>query len=711
VKIALEELKSFNLYDGLPEKLKGLKQGEYYCFYYVPDYDNSKIKIIKDFIAVTLNASLYRDVYNVAREAKSGDVFLGYFTTRFETRDGLFYLMLNSFVQQEILSDFYAYASESDTKSEFKISNTASVDIISRDSFSNALSYFMHPEKTNTVLSIYDIVADFVKEHHKTNLYGGIIKRVVQMVFHDSGVMADENGALRFMTIGEKAILSAEQEEKLQTAKSLLRSLVNPNDVYVQTGWYYNIHDGLWRTNISDTESRLNETLVVKINDDLSIYKPLYCPVSQEQIVANLSKPDVLFGLGYNGKLSNILIHKKLYAHYPELVNLGLVFANNKAGIYYHSDSSEGGGFINIQGDKKQDHILSTLLHETQHAVQAIEGFAKGGNTTIANFVIALGGKGVRPIFASISNFQKFISSRSGNVAFYNELKSAVEQIKVSSPVSQQLKGELMSNFMSDYEKFKANANNVGFYLIYILADTKVFNEGAIIDFLEQYYGDDIYTMFEQIKDAIMSADRATQKLLSEGFSEQDTKMVNFMAYQDLLGETEARGTQHQMRIPMNLTNYFFLNEWEKSPTKSVAVIGGKYIFRDTSKIVGACEKTLDGKYILHFKKDISSIPFIHELGHIVHDILEDRGFGEIIKNEFDKAVVGEDYQEYFVNVFLGYIYNFYFDSLIGEDLASTYSREENKIIFDILSDMFSPMPQGIAEVGAYLKELEKITE
>jgi hypothetical protein len=709
MKISLQELKYHKLYDNLPEKLKELKTGEYYCFYYVPDYDNSKIVIVKDFVSLNLNTSLYRDVYNVVNKAKSSDIFLGYFTNKIETRDGLVYLMLNSLFDKEVVIDFFAYANENDTKNDIKISNSASVEVYNRDSFSDAMAYFVHPDKLNTVLSIYDIVDDFVKRNHNTTLYGGIVKRVVQMVTHESGVMADENGTLRYMTIGEKAVLTESQKDKLKTAKSLIRSLINPNDVYVQTGWYYNVNDGLWRTNISDFDSSINETFLVKVSDT-KIYNPPYSPVTQEQILNSLKKPEYLLSLGYNGKLNDVLNHKVLFSHYPQLATLPLFFAYNNANIFYFSGSGEESGFINIQGQKEKHHILSILLHETQHAIQSIEGFAKGGNQHFADFVIALGGKGVRRIFASISNFQKFIYTQINTEYLYNELKSAIEQIKANSNNARYLKSTILSDYMQNYDIFRSNTNNIGFYLIYLISDTKVFNEGAIIDFLESNYGDEIYEMFELIKEGIESSNRASEKLLSEGYNKEDVRIINFNTYQNLLGEMEARGTQHQMRIPVNLSNYFFLNEWEKSPTKSVAVIGGRYVFRDTSKIVGACEKCLDGKYILHFKKNISSIPFIHELGHIVHDMVIERGFGNVVKNEYDKEIVADDYEEYFVNVFLGYIAENYSDSLLGSDFAKDFSIKKNEVIFHILSDIFSPKPKDLNEVQSYIKNLEELT-
>lgn len=707
MRITIEELSAYGVSENLPPAFKSLKAGEYYCFYYVMDYDNSKIRIIKDFIAIQLNTSLYRDIFSVIQAAGTADLFLGYFTNTIETRDGLFYLFLNTYAPSQNVQDFYAAASQSDTANELRVSNSASIDIRSRESFAEALAFFCHPDKINTILSVYDIVNDYSQFKHKTSLYGGVIKRVVQLVTHDCGVVSEENGSLRFMVIGENANLSQEQKERLNTAKSLLRSLVNPKDIYIQTGWSFDVNDGYWRTNISDVGSSINNQLVVKINDNLSIYKPNFCPVTQEQIVTNINNPVLLLNQGYNGRLSDILEHDTLYRYYPELASLPLVFAYNKSNTFYYSHSSERFQFINITGDEKNHNILSILLHETQHAIQRIENFATGGNSDFANFVIALGGKQVRSIFASIFNFQKFVSTQVNTEELYLEFRSAIEQISANSPSSRQYKSIILNDLMPTYSSFLQNTNSAAFYLIYLITDTKVFNEGAIISFLETYYGDEVYDMFEKIKDSIDGANRASEKLLSEGFTREDVRIINFNTYQNLLGEMEARGTQHQMRIPLNLTNYFFLSEYEKSPTKSIAVIGGQYIERDVSKIFGACEKGSDGRYILHFKKNISAEPFLHELGHIVHDILKEIGFGQILKNEYDKEILSDDYDEFFVNVFLGYLADNYKDTYIGQDLIMNFSIKKNEVIYQILDDIFNPIPQDLEIIQKVLKELE----
>jgi hypothetical protein len=707
MKINIEDLSYYGLSDNLPELFRNLKSGEYYCFYYTMDDKTSTIGIVKDFIAVNLNTSLYKDIRSVITQAKTNEVYLGYFTNRLETRDGLLYFLLNSYAPANAVTNFFAIASERDKNIDLRISNSASVDIISRDSFSEALSYFAHPDKVNTILSIYDIVNDYSKQKHNASLYGDVINKVVQLITHDAGVLSENGGTMRYMVVGEQASLNEEQRASLKTAKALLRSLINPFDIYTQTGWHFSSEDGYWRTNISDYEASLDESLMVRVNDYFSFYKPTYCPVSQEQIAVNIAKPLVLFNAGYNGKLSDILKHKSLYQFYPELADMPLIFAYNDSNVFYYQDSSDTFKYINITGNPTDANLLSILLHEVQHAVQGIEGFAKGGNNQLANFVIALGGKGVRPIFASIFNFKKFISTQINTEELYAELKSSIQDMTCNIPSSSKFKSAILNEFMATYEVFKQSSGNVALYLIYLIVDTKVFNEGAIINFLERIYGEGIYDLFEMIKDAIQETDMASKKLLSEGFSKEDVKIINFNTYQNLLGEMEARGTQHQMGIPMNLTNYFFLNEYEKSPTKSIAVIGGKYIKRDISTIVGACEKTQDGSYVLHFKKNVSSIPFIHELGHIVHDILKEIGFGEAIKNEYDKDLLFDDYDEYFVNIFMGYISDNYKDSPIGLDLANNFSARKNPIIYQILDDIFNAKPENFDVIMNVLKEME----
>jgi hypothetical protein len=80
--------------------------------------------------------------------------------------------------------------------------------------------------------------------------------------------------------------------------------------------------------------------------------------------------------LGYNGKLDEVLNHKKLFFHYPQLATLPLFFAYNEASTFYFSDSGEGNGFINIQGNK-ENHYNFELLVEEKNKKKRLEIEAK----------------------------------------------------------------------------------------------------------------------------------------------------------------------------------------------------------------------------------------------------------------------------------------------------------------------------------------------
>ena len=129
-----------------------------------------------------------------------------------------------------------------------------------------------------------------------------------------------------------------------------------------------------------------------------------------------------------------------------------------------------------------------------------------------------------------------------------------------------------------------------------------------------------------------------TANLNAQGYTDEDIKRIMFNAYEDLMGETESRSVQHSMMVDAKYSNYFFLYNWENAPDRKVAVINDEYIDIDTRKIEAAVESTPDG-YIMHFKKVYDVQPFIHELGHIVHDILVNDGFGDRIDAEYAKSV------------------------------------------------------------------------
>lgn len=718
MRVTLDDLKIYSLYDSLPAEFKGLKRGEYFVFYYTPDYENSKLIIHKYNVVLNLNNSIYRGMSEIAKKAGTGDIQVGYLPYQpFETRDGIFYLFLKTFCPTENVSAFYSYAAQSDSAVNFSLSTGSSVDVVDRASFINAVSSFANPNRLNVISNVYDVVDNYVKHHYNRSLYGGLIKKVVQLVSHEGGIMSEENGTLRFMVIGEKALLDNEQREKLNLAKSLIRSLVNPKDVYIQTGWYYNINDGKWRCNVSDYNSFISNNFIIDYPERKSkVYKPAYLTVSDTDFFSLFVNPDMVLTKNYNGKLSDVLNHEVLFKYYPQLANLPLLYRElyNKGDyMFYFAPAGKELGYMNIQGNVSEFNLLSVILHETQHAIQNIEDFATGGNDFLAKFVVSIGGKEVRKIFSSINVFQKFINTSFIDEGSYVALKSAIEKTSVSSPDAISLKKQILTQ-LETYNTFDINKSKLGFYIIFLIGFNKVYNEGELLYFLEERYGFEIYDLIEMIKDANENMQNVSQKLSSEGYRAEDINRIMFNAYEDLLGEVEARGTQEQMRIPINLSNYFFVHEWEKNPTRQIAVIGGNYITSDTSKIKAAVEKYKEG-YVLHFKKSKDAVPFIHELGHIVHDILIDRGYDENFKNEYNNSTTSDDYDEYFVNCFLGYLMENMNDEQLSIELAMDSHIKTNEYISSVLDTVFNPNKEDISgktlEIRNYLNAFEDLVK
>ena len=89
---------------------------------------------------------------------------------------------------------------------------------------------------------------------------------------------------------------------------------------------------------------------------------------------------DGWFDLVKNGgtkRLSDVIENERLFEAYPELRNMAVVIVNRlgASGNYDHTNK-----IINIdRGIIGKENVLSTFHHEIQHAIQGIEGFAKGG--------------------------------------------------------------------------------------------------------------------------------------------------------------------------------------------------------------------------------------------------------------------------------------------------------------------------------------------
>lgn len=87
----------------------------------------------------------------------------------------------------------------------------------------------------------------------------------------------------------------------------------------------------------------------------------------------------------YIGKLGDIFNAPELFAAYPQLKNIRV--ERHKA-WQYSGFYSEAENLIALHANLDEAEVLEVLLHEIQHAVQGIEGFARGGNPESARWEV-----------------------------------------------------------------------------------------------------------------------------------------------------------------------------------------------------------------------------------------------------------------------------------------------------------------------------------
>lgn len=686
MKVSKQELQDFGLYDSLPQTLKEMTDGDYFVFYYKVDEENVKLEVFETQIVKQINLSLYRGM-----SSKKADK-VGFFPNTFETRDGLFYQFLRTFNTQEKVKTFYSFAVEQDKVIDLNVSTDSVNNIRQSDDFRRAMSYFA-PNRLQTIMFVYDMVNEAVQHRLSRSLYGDMIKKVVNLVKYDGGVLPEMGGYLRFMVIGEHAELTQLQKERLEEAKLLVRSLENIDKIYSYTGWALSSKDGKWRTNIADNEAVLKKELLYE-NNGRNLYLPFGSKV--EDVMKLIGNPQNIYSVGYKGRLADVLSHPTLFEYYPRLALLPLIYNygdNPSGGNRFYFNPNERGGFIIINGSNQNGDSLSILLHEIQHYVQSVEGYATGGNLFFAQFVASVGSSSVRTIFACINRMERYFREDLVSDTSRLEIIQVIENQLAKNKEAKQLKNEILT-LLSVKEDYKYNFKSINFYLVLFVAEEGDFSTNDIVLYLQKKLGDIVFELFENVSDGYSQAKKYREKLIAEGYREDDIRNILFGSYENLYGELESRSTQSSRFVDTEYKNYFYLTKWENSPIQQITVIDGVEQIIDCTKIKAAVE-TKDDTYVMHFQKNVSCEPFIHELGHIVHDALKALGHNDIIEKEFEKEMMIDDIDEFFVLKFIGYLKETIDDYDLTNDVRLNFAARGNEKINKLLDEFFAEKSVG----------------
>ena len=134
----------------------------------------------------------------------------------------------------------------------------------------------------------------------------------------------------------------------LSIAKGMEEADKETKVIRYATGWERG-KDGKWRYEIMDSDI-----------DDAKIYE-------------NMEQNDIPFTM----KLSDVYKNEELLTAYPSLKDIDVKFTDE---LENGTKGQFEGKKIKLSTDYSINSIRSTLIHEIQHAIQDIEGFAKGGN-------------------------------------------------------------------------------------------------------------------------------------------------------------------------------------------------------------------------------------------------------------------------------------------------------------------------------------------
>lgn len=143
-------------------------------------------------------------------------------------------------------------------------------------------------------------------------------------------------------------------QHALATAQDRLSAGEDAETIRRDTGWFRGV-DGKWRYEISDSDAVLK--------------KPY--PENGAKW-GDVWKAQLLDGGSTVGKMID---HPALFAAYPSIADIP-VSSKKGIGASYHAESRQ----IEIGEDVPMYEALSTLLHEIQHDIQTVEGFASGGS-------------------------------------------------------------------------------------------------------------------------------------------------------------------------------------------------------------------------------------------------------------------------------------------------------------------------------------------
>ena len=326
-------------------------------------YDKGALQTSKDIIA-------YRDAWAKARKqnGQSDNVTIQ------DAKDELTNNCIAAlFTSEEGFTQFCEWLEEDN-----KRTNTEKKTILQQlkeifESLINMLKEFVNSEKYSESEKAVAKMEIKKAEKLRKNILSALDKAIANL---EEGVEVEVGTKNMFAGVNSETRNTSELEKANRMADI---GKASSEEIRQTTGWFKG-YDGKWRYEISDRDMKFSKN---GLNPDIIEFKTLESKmidgtITAEEIERAKTLSKLVKGVRKPDTLAQVLEHSALFKAYPELKDVNIRFADlpkNEKGNYNYSKNT-----ITLSSKNSQQQNEKTILHEVQHIIQVIEGFAQGAS-------------------------------------------------------------------------------------------------------------------------------------------------------------------------------------------------------------------------------------------------------------------------------------------------------------------------------------------
>lgn len=599
-----------------------------------------------------------------------------------------FYKYCQILVKQEnhekLKEVFYNWMLEDIAEQEYKNQNAnVQLDIEltgSKESLSKMINSFVGIRMARESAENIMLVLQDVSKKNGLALFGEIITKATKCTWIPAfGVVPSlRNSHFRYLFSGLKAANLNKNE--YEDAVFLLKRGYDFNYVRQKTGWTLDMPDGKPRKFISSQTAQIKEDCIQILGNSVDyIITPEIKNINPNDCTSFFYKSSKFFEFP---TLSEVLDFDELYEAYPQIAEIRVC-------LVLKDSESRNGSFtrfpfnaIYVNTDDGQvSTLVSILLHEVQHAIQKIEGFAEGGNISFAKIVASSGVEMYKELKITSESFESFFSNlletlsgkfqqriQEGETETLNDFLHRVFEGTYASILRglQNTSYDLAENFMfnkSFVTLFILNyliknpeqdsKNQLKSYILSLINEcNKDFEEIAIPEYFDRF--------FDLTLQLSINFQDYSNKLMSQGYAKSSLNDIAFCYYIAFGGEIESRFVQglYEMNISKDLARAV-------APLSLETQIENKYVYDgsiDATPRKFAYESNSEKEGCLHLSNTDTGYELFHEIGHAVLDYfikldnLNEIVFRSVYVSENEDLTSKYDFQEYFAESFCAYI-------------------------------------------------------